>query len=128
PRASSSDEPRSLPPLRPARGVHLPSPGPERHSPSSGPLPAKASAGARRRLPRHQPDHRGPRLGGHHWIDPARTMTAIFGAVYGVDLVIESGVDIRESNILLDAAGLDAAFAAQLRPAVPGGAVSGSRS
>ena len=88
---------------------------------------ARASAGTTR-LPRHQPDRRGPRLRGHHWIEPARTMTAIFGAVYDIDLVIESGIDIRESNIPLDAAGLDAAFATPLGPAVPGGAVAVSRS
>src|SRR5262249_20369500 len=79
-------------------------------------------------LARHQFDCRGSCLGGPHRIDPLCAMTAVLGAVGGIDRVVEDGVGIHKSDVSVDAASLDVAFAAHSSAAVPGGAapVTGS--
>src|SRR5215472_6146879 len=55
-------------------------------------------------------------------------MTAILGAVRGVDLVVEGGGGILKDDVLVDATSLDVALVAQLSTAKPRGSapVTGS--
>jgi hypothetical protein len=52
--------------------------------------------------------------------DDACGVAAVLCSVGGVDLVIDIGVGLHESDILVDAASLDVAFVARLRATEPG--------
>lgn len=80
-------------------------------------------------LARHQLDRRGARLGGHHRVYPLRAVPQVFAAVRGIDRIVERGIGgVLEADVLFDPAGHDAAVAPLPRAAIPGGAVSVSRS
>lgn len=52
--------------------------------------------------------------------DNARGVAAVLCAVGGIDLVIDIRVGLHESDIFVDAAGLDATFMPRLSAAEPG--------
>ena len=80
-----------------------------------------SSAARRCRLARHQLDRRRSCLGVGHRIDVSYAMTAILVAINGVDLVEDGGIGVGKGNVFLDAAGVDAAFVANLSATKPGG-------
>src|SRR5580693_7386794 len=86
--------------------------------------PATANSSVSRRLLRHELERRVPRVGGHHRVDVGAAEAAVLGPVCGVDQVVDGGVGfLGESDVLVDAAGLDVTLMTGQGTAEPGTAV-----
>jgi hypothetical protein len=76
-------------------------------------------------LTREEFERRGPRVGGDQGVDVGRAVAAVLGAIESIDPVVDAGVGLLgEGDVLVDAAGADAAIAAVQGVAVPGAALA----